>query len=233
MDLIFGKPLWVASTNFWVVRSAKASRECVLIDVPPEPTIIIDFLREHSLKPVAIIATHGHIDHTGGIPTIVEHQPYLIGDDAQQIPLHIHKNDRHYLLDPFGSSPLLGEVLKQAKLSSSVPEVIEFLDDDVTFSGAGMHFSSLHTPGHTPGSTCFKLQLADLNPILFTGDHLFAGSIGRTDLAGGSHQTLIESMANKIWPLPDNTIILPGHGESTTIGIEKSTNPYLSELRTY
>lgn len=231
MELIYGAPLWLAQTNFWVVRSTKSSNECVLIDVPPQPDIILDFLTQNSLKPVAIIATHGHIDHTGGIPTIVEAKETLDENGNQTIPVHIHKNDMNYLSDPVGSSPMLGEALKQAKISNRLPELIEFIDSDATFEGAGMRFTALHTPGHTPGSTCFKLQIADLDPVLFTGDHLFAGSIGRTDLDGGSYPALLDSMATKIWPLPDKTVVLPGHGASTTIGVEKATNPYLVDIR--
>jgi hydroxyacylglutathione hydrolase len=93
-----------------------------------------------------------------------------------------------------------------------------------------MTFTAIHTPGHTQGSTCFLLEVDGEAPILFTGDHLFAGSIGRTDLPGGSHDQLMASMAAKILPLDDAVQVLPGHGDTTTIGKERSTNPFLTGL---
>jgi glyoxylase-like metal-dependent hydrolase (beta-lactamase superfamily II) len=96
--------------------------------------------------------------------------------------------------------------------------------------GAGMTFTCLHTPGHTEGSVCFRLDVDGEAPVLFSGDHLFAGSIGRTDLPGGSFETLMASMAEKILPMPDDVQVLPGHGQVTTIGFERRTNPFIVEL---
>jgi len=94
-----------------------------------------------------------------------------------------------------------------------------------------MTFTAIHTPGHTQGSVCFRLDLDGEAPILFSGDHLFQGSIGRTDLPGGSYEQLMTSMAEKILPLPDETHVLPGHGGTTTVGLERKTNPFLIELQ--
>ena len=94
-----------------------------------------------------------------------------------------------------------------------------------------MTFTAVHTPGHTRGSTCLRLEVDGEPPILFSGDHLFAGSIGRTDMPGGSYDVLMESMAEKILPLADETQVLPGHGPTTTIGRERRTNPFLLELQ--
>jgi hydroxyacylglutathione hydrolase len=104
------------------------------------------------------------------------------------------------------------------------------MDDGQEVHGAGMSFTCLHTPGHTGGSVCFQLAVEGEAPVLFSGDHLFAGSIGRTDLPGGSFEQLMASMATKILPLPDETNVLPGHGAITTIGRERRANPFVLEL---
>ena len=93
-----------------------------------------------------------------------------------------------------------------------------------------MTFTAIHTPGHTPGSTCFLLEVDGEAPILFSGDHLFQGSIGRTDMPGGSLEQLVESMIEKILPLPDEVRVLPGHGDVTTIGEERVNNPFVKEM---
>jgi glyoxylase-like metal-dependent hydrolase (beta-lactamase superfamily II) len=142
--------------------------------------------------------------------------------------VHIHDADRHLLLDPVGTSGSFGRYL--GDLDVSPPELIEGLDDGQVVRGAGMTFTCLHTPGHTAGSVCMRLDLDGMPPILFSGDHLFAGSIGRTDLPGGSFQLLMESMADKILPLDDDTQVLPGHGPSTTMRRERMTNPFLRGL---
>ena len=229
-DLIYGAPLWLVATNFWAIRSSTSSKECVLVDVPPDPGAVIDFLTQRCLKVVAIIATHGHIDHVGGIPTLVEAQENLGADNRQTIGVHLHHGDHYRIQDPISNSAMLGAELAKAHLSTKVPELLLDIADGQKIRGAGMEFEALHTPGHTQGSMCFKLRLADLDPMLFSGDHLFAGSIGRTDLEGGSIDDLINSMKEKILPLAENTIVLPGHGDTTTIGKEKASNPFLRDL---
>jgi glyoxylase-like metal-dependent hydrolase (beta-lactamase superfamily II) len=132
------------------------------------------------------------------------------------------------LLDPLGTSGSLGAYLEGLDLRP--PEVVHGLDDGERVSGAGMTFTALHTPGHTPGSVCFLLDVEDNQTILFSGDHLFAGSIGRTDFPGGSFDQLMASMAEKILPLPDDVGVLPGHGPTTTVGRERMMNPFIAEL---
>jgi hydroxyacylglutathione hydrolase len=144
--------------------------------------------------------------------------------------VHIHDADRHMLLDPVGTGGTLAELLTYQDLDLDPPELLYGLDDGQRVSGAGMTFTALHTPGHTPGSTCFLLDVDGEETVLFSGDHLFAGSIGRTDLPGGSHEQLMASMAEKILPLADDIRVLPGHGPTTTIGDERRTNPFLTRL---
>jgi hydroxyacylglutathione hydrolase len=211
-------PLWVAETNAYLIAPYGPGGECVLVDAPPDPTVLINRIHEHGLKLVALISTHGHIDHVGGISEVVRAQ-------TNTVPVHIHREDRHMLLDPRGTSGSFGRML--GDLDVRPPELIEELDDGQVVRGAGMTFTCLHTPGHTMGSVCLRLEMDNAPPILLSGDHLFAGSIGRTDLPGGSFQALIESMIEKILPLPDDMTVLPGHGPTTTIGRERKTNPFL------
>ena len=211
-------PLWLAETNAYLVAPSGPGGECVLVDAPPDPAAILDRLQFHGLRLVALLSTHGHIDHIGGVKEVVKAQDH-------PVPVHIHELDRHMLLDPRGTSGSFGQYLGQ--LDVSAPELIEGLDDGQVVQGAGMKFTCLHTPGHTMGSVCLRLDIDDAPPILFSGDHLFAGSIGRTDMAGGSFPALMESMATKIMPLNDDVAVLPGHGPNTTIGRERATNPFI------
>jgi hydroxyacylglutathione hydrolase len=223
--LIEGLRLWVANTNAWIVAPSGEGGECVIIDAPPDPEAILGRLRDKGLKLVALLATHGHVDHVGGVSEVLGGVP-----GPGPVPVHIHDHDRHMLLDPIGTGGTLSELLAYSDLDLSPPELILGLDDGEKVSGAGMTFTAIHTPGHTRGSTCFLLEVAGEAPILFSGDHLFAGSIGRTDLPGGSMEQLVESMIEKILPLPDEVQVLPGHGDTTTIGRERLTNPFVKAM---
>ena len=248
--LIEGMPLWVAQTNCWIVAPDGPGGECIIVDAPPEPARIVERLAHHGLRLAAILNTHGHVDHVGGVGSLVhgpdhgpdpnhgegnhthdhdhDHGHYEHGRRPEDIAVYIHDDDRHMLLDPRGTSGGLGQYLDGLDLRP--PELIYGMDDGDQVRGAGMTFRCLHTPGHTRGSVCFTLQVDGQPPILFSGDHLFQGSIGRTDLPGGSHDALMISMADKILPLDDETAVLPGHGATTTVGRERQTNPFLVEL---
>lgn len=220
--LIEGLPLWVAATNAWIVAPSGPGGECVLIDAPPDPSSIIERLKHHGLRLVALLSTHGHVDHVGGVKEVVKAHEH-------DIAVHIHDHDRHMLMDPIGTSGVMGRYLYD--LDVSPPELVYGLDDGQRVSGAGMTFTALHTPGHTQGSVCFLMEVEGEAPVLFSGDHLFAGSIGRTDLPGGSFEMLMASMAEKILPMSDEVNVLPGHGQTTTVGHERRTNPFLLELQ--
>lgn len=222
--LIEGLALWLAQTNAWIVAPQGPGGECVLIDAPPDPARLLERLQHHQLKLVALINTHGHVDHVGGVAEVVKAQDHAV-------PVHIHDDDRHMLLDPVGTSGGFGAYLEQAGLDVRPPELVQGMDDGDSIRGAGMTFTCLHTPGHTRGSVCFLLEVDGQPPVLFSGDHLFKGSIGRFDLPGGSFESLMASMADKILPLDDAIRVLPGHGETTTIGLERRTNPFLLELQ--
>lgn len=225
--LIEALTLWLAQTNAWIVALGGPGGECVLIDAPPEPGAILERLASNDLRLVALMATHGHVDHVGGVATVVGDRERMTG---ASVPVHIHDRDRHMLADPVGTSGVLGSLRDTGQLDLRMPELVLGLEDGCQVSGAGMTFTALHTPGHTPGSTCLLLEVEGEAPILFSGDHLFAGSIGRTDLPGGSYDELMASMATKVLPLPDHVRVLPGHGPSTSIGTERRTNPFLAQL---
>jgi len=220
--IIEGKSLWLAGTNCWVVATGRG-QECVVVDMPPDPAGIVSMIHKYDLRVAAVIATHGHIDHVGGMGTAVRELNALA-------PVHIHDDDKHMLLDPVGSSGQFGQILVKDGLDVRPPEVIEGLDHGKRVSGAGLSFSAIHTPGHTKGSVCLLLEVEGETPVLFSGDHLFRGSIGRTDLPGGSMEELIWSMTERILPLDDQIRVLPGHGPETTIGEERNTNPFILQM---
>lgn len=191
--LVEGFPLWFFETNCWVVAPGEDG-PCVVIDAPPDPDAIAGRLAHHRLTPVALLVTHGHLDHVGGVGALVEQHP---------VPVHVHDLDRRHVLDPSAQARALGAVT----LDAPVPPDVRGVDDGDVMELAGLRFRAVHTPGHTPGSTCFLLH--DPSPLdgdlLFSGDHLFAGSVGRTDLPGGSWHDLMRSMREKIMGLPAET----------------------------
>lgn len=222
--LIEGLPLWLAETNCWIVAPGGPGGECVIIDAPPDPQTILGRLRHHELRLVAILNTHGHVDHVGGVGEVVRSHDH-------DVAVHIHDGDLHMLHDPVGTSGMFGRYLEAMELDVRPPELVYGLDDGQRVAGAGMTFTAIHTPGHTKGSVCFRLDVDGNPPILFSGDHLFQGSIGRTDLPGGSFDELMASMREKILPMPDEVQVLPGHGGTTTVGDERRTNPFLADFR--
>ena len=184
---------------------------------------------------MAALATHGHIDHIWSIAPVC---------DNAGIPAYIHPADRELLTDPAkGLSLVPGQQLFGGLTLSEPADVLE-LTDGMELELAGVRLIVDHAPGHTPGSVTFRLD-AELAAdeaeavlargdapagALFTGDLLFAGSIGRTDLPGGDYETILDSLARVCLPLPDATVVLAGHGPLTTIGAERASNPFLAGL---
>ncbi|WP_214327374.1 MBL fold metallo-hydrolase [Nonomuraea sediminis] len=211
--LIAGFPAGAFQTNCYVVAPA-AGEECVIVDPGQDAVAGVDeLLREHRLKPVAVALTHGHLDHVWSVAPVC---------GARDIPAWIHPDDREMLSDPTKGigAPIFGD------LKLTEPDDVRELSDGAVLRLAGLELVVDHTPGHTRGSVSFRLPEDE---IMFSGDLLFAGSIGRTDLPGGDYPTILRSLATKCLPLPDETVVLPGHGPQTTIGRERATNPYLKE----
>ncbi|MCF6471198.1 MBL fold metallo-hydrolase [Nonomuraea sp. MG754425] len=214
--LIAGFPAGAFQTNCYVVAPA-AGEECVIVDPGQDATEGVDeLLREHRLKPVAVLLTHGHLDHVWSVAPVC---------GARDVPAWIHPDDRHLLSDPAAgwsdtSASLFGGI------TLSEPDDVRELSDGAVLPLAGLEFTVDHTPGHTRGSVSFRTPGDE---VMFSGDLLFAGSIGRSDLPGGDYPTILRSLAAKCLPLPDDTVVLPGHGPQTTIGRERVTNPYLKE----
>lgn len=216
--LVTGFPAGAFGTNCYVLAPGPG-QECVIIDPGQDATgPLTEVLAEHRLKPVAVVLTHGHLDHTWSVV------PVCSGYD---IPAYIHPEDRAMLADPLSwHGEAIGAMI--AGLDFAEPEELAELTDGQEVDLAGITLTTRHAPGHTRGSVAFELVHPEA-PILLSGDLLFAGSIGRTDLPGGSHRQMLDSLVRVCLPLADETIVLSGHGPQTTIGRERATNPYLSE----
>ena len=220
--LIAGFPAGPWGTNCYVVATAPGT-ECVVIDPGMEATDgVAEVVRQHRLKPVSVLVTHGHVDHMWCVAPVA---------GAYDATAWIHPSDRHLLADPMaGMSRETAQMLLGGDHSWAEPDDVQELDDLQELELAGLRFVVDHTPGHTEGSVTFRAPHADVSEVMFSGDLLFAGSIGRTDLPGGDHPTMIRSLATKVLPLADDVVVLPGHGEQTSIGQERATNPFLQDL---
>jgi glyoxylase-like metal-dependent hydrolase (beta-lactamase superfamily II) len=220
---VAGFPAGSFAANCYVVAPA-AGEECVIIDPGQDAEAGIDeVLREHRLKPVAVILTHGHIDHVWSVAPVC---------GARNVPAYIHPDDRALLTDPARGLSLTPGQQLFGGISFSEPDDVRELADGAVIELAGLRLTVDHAPGHTPGSVTFRTPAAEEIPeVLFSGDLLFAGSIGRSDLPGGDHPTILRSLASVCLTLPDETVVLPGHGPQTTIGRERATNPYLVDLQ--
>ena len=279
--LIAGFPAGSFATNCYVAAPGPGE-ECVIIDPgqDAEPGVT-ELLAEYRLRPVAVLATHGHVDHIWSVAPVC---------GAQGIPAYIHPADRDLLSDPAKGFPLqVGQQLFRGLTFTEPDDVIE-LADGMTLQLAGVELVVDHAPGHTPGSVTFRTgnqgEPGEPSPwdggaqgpvteewgreaaggsggspprasgataaatqsrgpqasggsggspprastVMFSGDLLFAGSIGRTDLPGGDYPTILDSLSRVCLVLPDDTRVLPGHGPQTTIGAERATNPFLAGL---
>jgi len=211
----FAAPLY--ATNCWVLATEPGA-ECVVID-PGMPDVshqLTALLEKHQLKPVAVIATHGHLDHTFSIQPIA---------DGYGIPAYIHSEDRSALANP---EKLLAQEFSEmlSDMSFSEPHDVRELRNGDVIDLVGLSFRTIHAPGHTRGSLMFEVS----NEVLVSGDVLFAGSIGRTDQPTGSAKDMEETLRKKVLPLSDHLRVLTGHGPDTTMAYEKKNNPFLKSL---
>jgi hydroxyacylglutathione hydrolase len=217
--LVTGFPAGSFAANCYIVAPAPGE-ECVIIDPGQDAQRgIEELLARYRLKPIAVLLTHGHIDHVWSVGPVC---------GAKGIPAYIHPADRDLLADPAsGIGRSVGQELFGG-ITFTEPDDVRELTDGAALTLAGVELTVGHVPGHTQGSVTFRGGADDLD-ALFSGDLLFAGSIGRTDLPGGDHAAMLRSLGRTL-TLPDETVVLPGHGPQTTIGAERRTNPFLTGL---
>jgi hydroxyacylglutathione hydrolase len=219
--LIVGFPAGSFAANCYLVASGPRS-ECVIIDPGQDAEEGINqVVDEYHLQPVAVLATHGHIDHIWSVAPVC---------GARGIPAYIHPADRALLSDPGRGLSLAPGQQLFGGLTFSEPDDVRELTDGMKLELAGVELVVDHAPGHTPGSVTFGLPQVTEAGTLFSGDLLFAGSIGRTDLPGGDYETILASLARVCLSLPGETQVLPGHGPQTTIEAERAHNPFLVDL---
>jgi glyoxylase-like metal-dependent hydrolase (beta-lactamase superfamily II) len=221
--LIAGFPAGPWGTNCYVVATGRGA-ECVVVDPGKDASAgVQQVVDEHGLKPVAVLVTHGHVDHMWCVAPVA---------GAYDATAYIHPADRHLLAAPMaGMSADTAAMMLGGKYQFAEPDRVEELTDLATVELAGLSFTVDHTPGHTRGSITFRTPYdGDVSEVMFAGDLLFAGSIGRTDLPGGDHDQMLRSLREKVLTLPDDVVVLTGHGEQTSIGRERATNPFLLDL---
>lgn len=203
-------PLGPLQTNAYILTNS--NKKCLIFDPGGDGQRLNTILRQQGLTPVAVLLTHAHFDHIGAI------------DDVKanwDVPVYIHEKEKNWLKDPAlnGSAYFIPG---QEILSKAEPTI---LPKEGSIEISDFHLELYYTPGHSPGSVSYYNQ--ELG-VVFSGDALFQGSIGRTDLPGGSHEQLLSSIHKKLLTLPEETIVLSGHGPETTIEAEMDSNPFLN-----
>ena len=216
-------------TNCYLAAT-RPGEECVIIDPGMDAaTGVAELIVEHRLKPVAVLLTHGHLDHMFSVTPLCR---------SYASSCWVHPDDRVLLTDPFRAmgeeTRILLERITGRSAVFTEPDDVRELTNEADVSIAGLAFHAIHAPGHTPGSIMFQTAYPghpDIDSVVFSGDVLFAGSIGRTDLPGGDVGQMLESLRTQVLPLPDPVVVLPGHGPSTTMVTERATNLYLRQLQ--
>jgi hydroxyacylglutathione hydrolase len=209
--VVQGMPLWIFETNAWLLAPTGAGGDCVVVDVPPSPEALVERIRRLRVRPVAIVLTHAHPDHTGGAGA-------LLRALATTVPVHVHPGDAGLVLHPERAG-VLARVAPEVN-PPPASAVVPLLDGDMVAAG-GMTLRAIHTPGHTAGSTCLLVE-GGARPLLLAGDTLFAGGRGRCDLPGASPSQAEASLDSLLASLPESTVVLPGHGGLTTVGRERT-----------
>lgn len=214
-------PAGELATNCYIVASENSS-DCIIIDPGQDAEEeACRRIAEHDLHPIAIMLTHGHADHIWNAPQL---------SDTFDIPVYAHPGDHFMVEDPLaGVGPLLGSIFPPFRWVS--PTRLQAYPSD-TMTCADLTIEVLHTPGHTPGSVCLLVkEEASSTTVMFSGDTLFKGAVGRTDLPGGSAEQLRSSLEEVIVPLPLSIVVAPGHGPSSTMEEERAQNVFLARYR--
>ena len=198
-------------TNCYVLRDSSTPHDCLLIDTGLDPEPLLDFLERNKLTPAALILTHGHADHIAGVEPLRKIFPAIV--------VYIHKLDAEMLTNAAANLSIM------AGSSLTAKKADHFVEDGDILEKIEIKLRVIHTPGHTPGGICLYCEK---DGVIFVGDTLFAGSIGRTDFPNGDMRQLISGIKSKLFKLPENTTVYPGHGPETTIGQEMAENPFLS-----
>ena len=198
----------MVGTNCYIAVN-RQTKEALVIDPGAQGAALADTMKQDGLKPVAVLLTHGHFDHAGGVAEFVKKFP---------VPVYVHEKEKDTMEDPaINLSGSMGGCAQ--KYHGDV-----FVKDEQELDLAGFHIRVLFTPGHTAGGCCYYIPMED---VVFSGDALFCGSIGRTDFPGGGRSVLVRAVKDKLMTLPDRTEVLPGHDARTTIEQERMYNPYL------
>jgi hydroxyacylglutathione hydrolase len=237
--LLTGFPAAAFGTNCYVLAPA-AGEECLIVD--PGVGVderLVDVLTEFRLRPAAVLLTHGHLDHVYAVTPVC---------GGYRVAAHVHGADRYRLTDPVSTlDPGLLAALEQQygrRTSWSEPDDVIEVVDGAVLDLAGLRVTVVHAPGHTEGSVLFTLpgapdRVEEILPpgsaelpgsTVLTGDVLFAGGIGRTDLPGGDPGAMRRTLRERVLPLPDTALVLPGHGPGTTMSRERVVNPFLQDL---
>ncbi|MEI5905862.1 MBL fold metallo-hydrolase [Bacillus spongiae] len=203
-------PLGPLQTNCYIIKNER--KECLIFDPGGDGDRLLKLLRSRQYTPLAILLTHAHFDHIGAVDVIRE---------AYKIPLYIHKNEEKWLEDP----SLNGSQFFMMGSLTKVKSADRILTDESSLTIGSFNLEVMRTPGHSPGSLSFYIKD---NDIVIAGDTLFQGSIGRTDLPGGNHEELLNSIHTHLLSLPENTLVLPGHGHETSVEEEMDQNPFLN-----
>jgi hydroxyacylglutathione hydrolase len=217
--LVLGFASGALQANCYLVATGPG-QPCAVIDPGDDAADRVDELcTEHELTPVAVLLTHGHFDHVGSAGEV---------SARHRIGVHIQAGDRHLLADPMAAVSAEFAGMLAGQTFPSEPDIVVPVEQSGPLGLTGVPIEAIHTPGHTPGSTCYAVTADGERPgVLVTGDTLFAGTVGRSDLAGGDGAQLIRSIRDNLLTWPDDTVVLPGHGPASTIGDERRTNPFL------
>lgn len=202
-------PLGPIQTNAYILSNDDGT--CLIFDPGAESGKLNAYIKENGLKPLAVLLTHAHFDHIGAVDNVRK---------EWNIPVYVHKNEAEWLTDPSlnGSAPLTGQTITAEKADHLIEE-----EGDLKIGPFTLRM--LFTPGHSPGAVSYY---AEEENLIVSGDVLFKGGIGRTDLPGGNQKVLMDSIHQKLLTLPEETLVLSGHGPETDIATEQEQNPFIN-----